>query len=169
MRVLGIDPGTLTTGYGVLDQAGSGLTLVDCGAISPKAKDPIEKRLVFLYHGLVRVIKDHRPDEVAVEDPFVSENIQSALALGRAQAIAMLAAADAGLPVFRYSPAQAKQQVTGYGNSTKLRVQEMVKILVGIQDISRSTDATDALAIAICHLNQTHLSQLLRAAGGKGS
>lgn len=169
MRVLGIDPGTLTTGYGVIDQAGSGLTLVDCGALSPKAKDPIEKRLAFLHQNLVRIIQELQPDEVAIEDPFVSENIQSALALGRAQAVAMLAAAEAGLPVFRYSPAQAKQQVTGSGNSTKQRVQEMVKMLIGIQDVSRSTDATDALAIAICHLNQTHLAQLMRAAGGKGS
>src|SRR4030065_1755728 len=127
MRVLGIDPGTLNLGYGVVDEE-DGMTMVACWVLSLPSKVPVEQRLSSLYKKLVEILARYLPDEVAIEEPFVAGNARSALALGRAQAIAILAAANMKLPIFRYSPAEVKLQVTSYGNSSKEQVQEMVKI-----------------------------------------
>lgn len=161
MRVLGIDPGTVVLGYGAIDGGEEGITLVDCGVLSLSRRIPIEKRLCSLYQQLNQVIDRYQPDEVAIEEPFVARNVRTALAVGRAQAIAILAVANRGVPLYRYSPAQVKQQVTNYGGSTKEQVQEMVRIQLGLSQFSEPGDAADALAIAICHLRQTHLSRLL--------
>ncbi|HEX76440.1 MAG TPA: crossover junction endodeoxyribonuclease RuvC [Dehalococcoidia bacterium] len=161
MRVLGIDPGTLNQGYGVVDEGGGGITMVDCGVLTLSPKIPVEQRLCSLYRKLGEIIARYQPDEVAVEEPFVAGNARSALAVGRAQAIAILAAASRRLPVFRYLPAQVKQQVTDYGGSSKEQVQEMVKIQLGLSQSPQPSDAADALAVAICHLHQRHLNQLL--------
>lgn len=161
MRVLGIDPGTLVFGYGIVDEGEEGITLVDCGVLALSARIPVEKRLCSLYHHLNQIIDRYQPDEVAVEEPFVARNARTALAVGRAQAIAMLAAANQGLPIYRYSPTRVKGQVTSYGGSSKEQVQEMVKIQLGLVQFSYPEDAADALAIAICHLRKTRLSQLL--------
>ena len=161
MRVLGIDPGTLNLGYGVVDEEGRGITMVDCGVIKMSSKVPIEQRLCSLHKKLLEIITFHEPEELAIEEPFVSKNARSALAIGRAQAIAMLAGADKGIPVFRYLPTQVKQQVTNYGGSSKEQVQEMVKIQLGLSQIPGSSDVADALAVALCHLQQRHLDHLL--------
>jgi crossover junction endodeoxyribonuclease RuvC len=161
MRVLGIDPGTLNLGYGVVDEEGVGMTMVDCGVLSLPSKVPVEKRLSSLYKKLGEIVARYRPDEVAIEEPFVAGNARSALAVGRAQAIAILAAANKNLPVFRYLPAQVKQQVTDYGGSSKEQVQEMVRLQLGLAQPPRSSDAADALAVAICHLHQRHIDRLL--------
>jgi len=161
MRVLGIDPGTLNLGYGIVDEADGDVALVDCGVVSLPSTTPMEQRLVSLYQKLKEVVSRYLPDEVAVEEPFVAGNARSALALGRAQAIAILAAANMKLPVFRYSPTQVKQQVTSYGNSSKEQVQEMVRIQLGLDKPPKSLDAADALAVAICHLHQRQLQNLL--------
>ena len=116
-----------------------------------------------LYQELNDVLARYLPEEVAVEEPFVAGNARSALALGRAQAVAILAAANKGLPVFRYSPTQVKLQVTSYGNSSKEQVQEMVKIQLGLDKPPKSTDAADALAVAICHLYQRQSQNLLKS------
>jgi len=161
MRVLGIDPGTLNLGYGIIDEEGDGMTMVDCGAVSLSPKIPVEQRLSSLYERLGEIVTHYQPDEVAIEEPFVAGNARSALAIGRAQAIAILAAANKKLPIFRYLPAQVKQQVTDYGGSSKEQVQEMVRIQLGLTQVPQPSDAADALAVAICHLHQRHLDQLL--------
>jgi crossover junction endodeoxyribonuclease RuvC len=165
MRVLGIDPGTLNMGYGVVDEDGSGMTMVTCGVLSLSSKVPVEQRLSSLYKKLCEVVARYKPDEVAIEEPFVAGNMRSALAIGRAQAIAILAAANENLPIFRYLPTQVKQQVTNYGGSNKEQVQEMVRLQLGLAQPPQPSDAADALAVAICHLHQRHIEQLL--AGSK--
>ncbi len=162
MRVLGIDPGTLNLGYGIVDEADGDVALVDCGVVRLASTIPMEQRLVYLYQRLGEVVARYLPDEVAIEEPFVAANARSALALGRAQAIAILSAANMKLPVFRYSPTQVKQQVTSYGSSSKEQVQEMVRIQLGLDKPPKSIDAADALAVAICHLHQRQLHDLMK-------
>ena len=161
MRVLGIDPGTLNLGYGVVDEDAGEMVMVDCGVLSQPSRVPVEKRLSSLYKKLVEIVARHQPDEVAIEEPFVADNRRTALAVGRAQAIAILAAANKNLPVFRYLPTQVKQQVTDYGLSGKEQVQEMVKLQLGLAERPEPSDAADALAVAICHLHQKHIENLL--------
>jgi crossover junction endodeoxyribonuclease RuvC len=161
MRVLGIDPGTLNLGYGVVDEDAGEMAMVDCGVLSLPSKIPVEQRLSSLYKKLVEIVARYQPDEVAIEEPFVADNRRSALAVGRAQAIAILAAANKNLPVFRYLPTQVKQQVTDYGGSGKEQVQEMVRLQLGLAERPEPSDAADALAVAICHLHQKHIEILL--------
>jgi len=161
MRVLGIDPGTLILGYGVVDEEGIVMRMVECGVLRQSAKIPLEQRLSSLYYGLCEIMADYNPEEVAIEEPFVADNARSALALGRAQAIAMLVASNRQLPVFRYAPTLVKQKVTNSGNSGKEQVQQMVKIQLGLEQIPKPIDASDALAVAICHLHQRKLDHLL--------
>jgi crossover junction endodeoxyribonuclease RuvC len=161
MRILGIDPGTVTMGYGVIDDNDDTLTVVEYGAITAPPRSPIGERLFFMYERLLEIVKSQRPDAAAVEQPFVAKNARSALAIGRAQAIAILAAAGQGIPVSEYTPAQVKQRVSNYGGSSKEQIQEMVKIQLGMTHIPEPADASDALAVALCHLCETRLSRLL--------
>ncbi len=160
-RVLGIDPGTITMGYGVIEANEDKLTLVGYGALSRRARSPIGERLSYLYGELVGIIARYQPDVVAVEQPFVARNVKSALAVGRAQAVAILAAANKGIPVYEYTPAQVKQRVANYGASSKEQIQEMVRLQLGLSQVPQPNDAADALAVAICHLGETHLDSLL--------
>ncbi len=160
MRIMGIDPGTINLGYSVVD-AEEEIQMVDCGVLNFPSRIPKEERLHSLYVELNKIIVQHRPDEVAIEDPFIGLNVHSAFAIGRAQAIAILAAANQELPVYYYSPAQVKQQVTGYGRSDKQQVQEMVKIQLGLSQPPQPSDAADALAVAICHIQQSRLNRWL--------
>ena len=159
MRVLGIDPGTHKMGVGVVNASGSDIEPVYFGVISPKSKDPISKRLGFLFDGLTEVMQEWRPTEVAIEEPFAGRNIKAALAIGHAQAVAMLVAARFSLDVAGYAPSQVKQAVTDHGGSSKEQVQEMVSVLLGLDDAPAS-DAADALAVAICHINASQLATL---------
>lgn len=161
MRILGIDPGTQAMGYGLIDEDGDNLVMIDCGALTPPKRSPIGERLHHLYRGLGELMARYQPDEVAIEEPFVARNVRSALAVGRAQAVAILAAASRGIPAYRYSPTQVKQRVADYGASSKEQVQEMVKIHLGLPQIPQPRDAADALAVAICHLGETHMSRRL--------
>ncbi len=160
MRVLGVDPGTVNLGYSVVEGEG-GMHMVDCGVISLSSRVPVEERLSRLYEKLSRIIARHEPGEVAIEDPFIGHNVRSAFAIGRAQAVAILAAANRGLPVYYYSPASVKQQITSYGQSDKQQVQYMVRIQLGLTDLPQPSDAADALAVAICHIQQSRLSRWL--------
>jgi len=161
MRVLGIDPGTITTGYGVVESRNDEIALVECGVLVSRQRSPIGERLSYIYRELVEIIQRHQPDTVAVEQPFVGDNVRSALAIGRAQATALLAAANKGIPAHEYTPAQIKQMVTNYGASSKEQIQEMVRLQLGLAEAPQPDDAADALAVAICHLRQIHLSNLL--------
>ena len=162
MRVLGIDPGTLNMGYGIVEEKSGNITMAGCGVISLPPKMPMEERLLELHRGLSKVIAEFRPEEAAIEEPFVAGNARSALAIGRAQAVAILAAAQGGLPVFRYMPTQVKQMVTSYGRSSKDQVKQVVKLQLGVSDVPGASDAADALAVAICHLNQRHMNEVLK-------
>jgi len=161
MRILGIDPGTKITGYGVVDSRDGEISLVDCGALTTRERSPIGERLSYLYNGLLEIITRYHPDAVAVEQPFVAKNVRSALAVGRAQAMAILAAANKGIPSYEYTPAQVKQQVANFGGSSKEQIQEMVRLQLGLAEVPQPSDAADALAVAICHLHETHLQNIL--------
>jgi len=161
MKILGIDPGTVVMGYGVIESENDEVTLVDFGAITVRQSTEIGERLNQLYNELLEVIMRHRPDVVAVETPFVSKNVKSAMAIGRAQAIALLAAAKRNIPTYEYAPAKVKQRVTNYGASSKEQVQEMVRLLLGLTEVPQPNDAADALAVAICHVQEMHLINLL--------
>jgi len=162
LRVLGVDPGTLNMGYGVIEErSGSQIAMLTCGVLSAPQKMPVEERLCTLYDGLLKIVTEFKPEEMAVEEPFVANNARSALAIGRAQAVAILAGAQARLPVARYMPTQVKQLVTSYGRSSKDQVQQVVKLQLGVMGLPEASDAADALAVAICHLNQRHLNQIL--------
>jgi crossover junction endodeoxyribonuclease RuvC len=161
MRILGIDPGTINMGYGVIEAQGDKTTLVESDALTVTERSPIGERLSFMYHRLLEIIARYQPDAVAIEQPFMAKNVKAALAVGRAQAIAILAAADKGIPTFEYTPAQVKQRVTNYGASTKEQVQEMVKLQLNLTEVPQPNDAADALAVALCHLQETYIESLL--------
>ena len=161
MRILGIDPGTVTMGYGVIEVRDDEIALFDYGALVNKARSPIGERLSFLYNGLTEIITRCQPDAVAIEQPFVAKNVKSALAIGKAQAVAILAAANHKIPIYEYTPTQVKQRVVNYGASSKEQIQEMVRLQLGLSQVPQPNDAADALAVAICHLRETHLSNLL--------
>jgi crossover junction endodeoxyribonuclease RuvC len=167
MKILGIDPGTVVMGYGVIENEGDDIALVEFGAIKVPDKSDIGLRLSFLYNRLIEIIRSHHPDCVAVEAPFVYKNVKSAMAIGRAQAIALLAAANSHVPAFEYPPAKVKQMVTNYGAGTKEQVQEMVKLQLGLAEAPQPADAADALAIAICHVQETRLQNLIAGQRGR--
>ncbi len=161
MRVLGIDPGTIIMGYGVIEAEEDEIALVDYGVLNSPPHSSIGERLSFLYSNLSEIITRYQPDVVAVEQPFVAKNVRSALAIGRAQAVAILAAANRGIPTYEYTPTQVKQRVASYGASSKEQIQEMVKLQLGLSQVPQPNDAADALAVALCHLQEIHLSELL--------
>ena len=161
MRILGIDPGTIVMGYGVVESRDDRVTLVDCGALKTPPRSPIGERLRFLYARLIELISEYHPDAMAVERPFTAKNPKSALAVGQAQAVAILAAANNGVPVYEYTPARVKQSVANYGASSKEQIQQMVKLQLGLAQVPQPSDAADALAVALCHLSEIHVSNLL--------
>ena len=154
MRVLGIDCGTEYTGFGVVELASSGrLHCLTCGAIKLSTRDSLPTRLSCIYTRLEQLIHDHQPDQVAIEDVFYALNAKSALKLGQVRGVAMLAAAAAGLEVAEYAPLSIKSAVVGYGRAEKQQVQHMVTRLLELAKPPQPSDASDALAIAICHLH----------------
>ena len=155
-RILGVDPGSRATGYGIIDKVGSNLGFVACGTIHTESKQQMGDRLLLIYDGLLSVIEQYSPDVAAVEDVFLSRNPQSALKLGHARGAAVLAAMKSGLAVYDYLPRRVKQAVAGYGQADKQQVQHMVRALLELSS-APSSDAADALAVAICHANQTAL------------
>ncbi len=161
MIILGVDPGTVSMGYGVVESDGDEIAVVDFGALSTSARSPIGERLSYLYDGLLEIISRYQPDAVAVEQPFMAKNVKSALAIGRAQAVAILAAAGKGIAVYEYTPTEIKQKVADYGASSKEQIQEMVRLQLGLSEVPQPSDAADALAVAICHLREMHLESLL--------
>jgi len=155
-RILGVDPGSRVTGYGVIEKEGSLLRFVVCGVIRTANGQSFPERLRAIHDGLSEVIKEQAPVVAAVEDMFVAVNARSALKLGHARGVAILAAMQHGLPVHDYTPRMIKQAVVGYGNAEKVQVQQMVRILLRLS-AAPSADAADALAVAICHANQQFL------------
>ena len=155
MKVFGIDPGSERTGFGCVDSDGRRHRLLRCGAITAGSNAAFADRLGTIYRALVHEIDGCRPDCVAIENLFHAANIRSALKLGHARGVAMLAAIECGLPVLEYTPAEITRAVVGYGRAEKVQVQRMVKLLLGLDRVPSPHDAADALAVAICHLHQT--------------
>jgi len=162
MLVLGIDPGTAITGYGLVRGEGDDLTLVAYGAITTSSDWPLPERLQRIYQELTALIEDQQPTVAAVEELFFSKNVRTALSVGQARGVALLAAANAGLPIHEYTPLQVKQAIAGYGRATKDQVQQMVKMLLALDCVPQPDDAADAIAVAICHIHSAKLTAMLR-------
>jgi crossover junction endodeoxyribonuclease RuvC len=159
--VLGIDPGTAITGYGLVREDDEGLALVDCGVITTPSGQPLAARLQTIYQGLIGVIREHQPETAAVEELFFSRNVRTALSVGHARGVVLLALADAGLPIYEYKPLQVKQAIAGYGSADKQQVQEMVRMLLSLDHVPQPDDAADAVAVAVCHIHSARMLALL--------
>jgi crossover junction endodeoxyribonuclease RuvC len=163
MRVLGIDCGSRVTGYGVIDSNGADCIYVCCGAIRSKSSDPLADRLKSIYSGIVQIIRELEPEAAAFESLFYATNVQSALKLGHVRGVSMFAAAEANLPIYEYSPLEVKSAVTGYGRAEKPQVQQMVRALLKLNAPPQPYDASDALAVAICHIHTNRFNKPLAA------
>jgi crossover junction endodeoxyribonuclease RuvC len=158
MYILGLDPGVAIMGYGLVED--DGLKAIDYGVFTTLSEATPAERLKALYLELIDLIERHQPSEVAIE-LFIARNLRTALAVGQARGVALLAAAQKGLPVYEYTPLQIKQRVSGYGRGEKRQVQEMVRIQLGLPSFPEPDDAADALAVAICHIQEARLTKLL--------
>jgi crossover junction endodeoxyribonuclease RuvC len=163
MIVLGLDPGTAITGYGLIEDAGNRAVAVAYGTINTPADMALPQRLRHIYHDLGDLIRRYRPEVGAVEQLFFSRNVRTALAVGHARGVVLLALADAGLPVFEYTPLQVKQALSGYGRAGKPQIQEMVRLILELDAVPQPDDAADALAVAICHTHSARWAALGRA------
>jgi crossover junction endodeoxyribonuclease RuvC len=162
MRVLGIDPGTVTTGFGLVEQRGDTLRAITFGTITTQAGLPFAQRLLRIHQELRTLLTRTRPDCAAVEAVFFAKNVQSALRLGQARGVALLALAEERVEIHEYSALEVKQAITSYGRAAKGQVQEMVRLLLGLADPPSPADAADALAVAICHQHAARLQARLR-------
>ncbi|MBK8304445.1 MAG: crossover junction endodeoxyribonuclease RuvC [Chloracidobacterium sp.] len=167
MRVLGIDPGSETLGWGVVDGSGSKYALVDFGTVKSNTKQPFSKRLLNIYDGVAEVMATHSPDVLSVEDTFYAVNVGVALKLGQVRGLMLLLAEQRGLGIAEYAPRLIKQTVVGYGNAEKQQVGQMVKILLGLKEVPKPHDAADALAIAICHFHHAGVQERIDRAAKK--
>lgn len=165
--ILGVDPGVATTGYGFVYVDGNTLHLIAYGIIATPSHLALPLRLQYLYQELRNLIDTHHPTEASVEELFFARNVRTALSVGHARGVILLALAHAGLPTYEYTPLQVKQSITGYGLASKEQMQQMVRLLLHLEDIPKPDDAADALAVAICHAHS--FSTALRVAqGSKG-
>jgi crossover junction endodeoxyribonuclease RuvC len=165
MRVLGIDCGTERTGFGVIESDGVHHKMIAVGVLRTKTRDALAQRVLRIAQGLRDVIEQHRPDAAAVEDIFHAVNTKSALKLAHARGVALLAVAEAGLPLGEYSPMEIKMSVVGYGRAEKHQVQVMVQSLLRLDSAIASEDASDAVAVAICHATRTSMARRIGATG----
>lgn len=163
MIFLGIDPGTAITGYGLVREEASVLQAVAYGVITTPSDWDLPQRLVTLHRELSDLIALHRPTSAAVEQLFFSRNARTAFAVGQARGVVLLALAQAGIPIFEYTPLEVKQTITGYGRADKKQIQEMIRVLLGLENVPKPDDAADALAIAICHLHSSQIGRLIDA------
>jgi crossover junction endodeoxyribonuclease RuvC len=161
MVVIGIDPGTARTGFGLVRETEGGLAAVAYGVIETAAGAPAFQRLQTIYRELRGLLAEHRPVSGAVEKLFFARNVTTALAVGQARGVALLALADSGVSIAEYTPLEVKQAVAGYGRADKPQMQAMVRTLLGLDDIPRPDDAADALAVGICHLHSAKMKALL--------
>ncbi|MBC8390205.1 MAG: crossover junction endodeoxyribonuclease RuvC [Actinobacteria bacterium] len=155
MRIIGIDPGLATTGIAILDVAGDKYLPLYCGCIITKKNKKIHQRLKEIYNGINKIILDYSPDYLAIEDIFFSVNVKTALNVGQARGVSILACSENNIKIFEYTPLQVKQAIVGYGRATKMQIKYMLKAILGVEDnfFPKEDDAWDAMAIAICHAN----------------
>ena len=161
MRILGIDPGFAIVGYGVIDYEKGKYKTVDYGKITTPAGMEMPLRLKTVYDGVLRLIETYNPDVLAVEELFFNTNVKTAIAVGHARGVIVLAAANKGIKINEYTPLQIKQAVVGYGRADKNQVQQMVKMFLGLKEVPKPDDTADALAVAICHANSSSLGGVL--------
>jgi crossover junction endodeoxyribonuclease RuvC len=157
VKVFGIDPGSARTGYGCVQSDGTRHRLIVCGAIAIPASNAFPEKLKIIHVELAALIARHQPDCIVIENLFHAVNARSALKLGHARGVAMLAAVEAGIPIVEYTPAEVKQSIVGYGRAEKGQVQSMIQLLLGLSAPPSPFDASDALAVAICHLHKMNL------------
>lgn len=160
MRVLGIDPGTATTGYGVVEETEEGLQALAYGVVTTLPDLPLPRRLQTIYRELRRLAREWQPDAAAMEELYFNVNVRTAMSVGQARGVALLAMVDEGLNVAEYGPGEVKQALTGYGGAEKRQMQEMVRMLLNLPAVPHPDDAADALAVAICHLHSARLRAL---------
>jgi crossover junction endodeoxyribonuclease RuvC len=153
MKVLGIDPSSQSTGYGIIEFTRQQYVVLDYGTIKPTRKAPLHAKLREIKSGVDRLLEKHAPEEVAIENPFYARNIKTAITLGQVRGAVLVAVAESARPLFEYSPLEIKKAVTGYGQADKTQVATMVKALLNLADDKMEEDASDALACAFCHLN----------------
>ncbi len=161
MVILGVDPGTAITGFGIIKYLGQRFELVDYGCIRTASGQPLGERLLTIENRLSGLISAHNPQFMAVEELFFNRNTSTALTVGHARGVILLTAARNGLPIFEYTPLQVKQAVVGYGRADKNQIQQMVKLILGMERLPSPDDAADALAIAICHAHSYRVGQFL--------
>lgn len=159
MLTLGIDPGTAAMGYGLVEDSGHGLKEISFGCIKTTPKDSSSERLKILHDELIKLLIKHKPDAVAVEKIFFGVNAKTAISVGQARGVVLLAAAEGGVPIAEYTPLEVKMAATGYGKADKRQMQHMVKTLLKMKEIPKPDDAADALAVAICHLNSYRMKK----------
>ncbi|MGP0628090.1 crossover junction endodeoxyribonuclease RuvC [Nitrospina sp. 32_T5] len=164
MRVLGIDPGSNCTGYGIVESDRNTLKSIHWGSIKSKSRTPFPERLKAIYDDLTRVIDEYKPEVVAIEDLFFAVNAQSTIKLGQTRGVALLAAVNASLTVAEYTPLEVKLSIVGYGRADKNQVRDMVTTLLRLKSKPEPLDASDALAVAICHLHNHGTSNRLKEA-----
>jgi len=162
MRVLGIDPGSETLGWGVVEGTGSKYALVDFGTVKSNSRTAFSKRLLNIYDAVADLMAEHSPDVLSVEDTFYAVNVGVALKLGQVRGLMLLLAEQRGLEIAEYAPRLVKQTVVGYGNAEKQQVQQMVKILLKMKTVPTPYDAADALAIAICHIHHSRFNEKVK-------
>lgn len=150
MIILGIDPGTRTTGYGLIEKNNNKVSHIENGLIIPKAKDPLPQRLEEIFRKVSSLLQEYKPAEIALEDVFVAKNVRSTMKLGYARGVILLAASLTKIPIFEYTPAQVKQTIANFGQATKEQIQKMVAIHLRLKEAA-AEDASDALAVALCH------------------
>ncbi len=160
MRILGIDPGLVQTGFGIVSFHKNKMILVDYGIVKPSAKENLPSRLMTIFSDICQIIADYKPTVMAIEEVFYGKNAKSALLLGQARGVAIVAGASKKIPVFEYSARKIKQSLTGNGNAHKEQVQFMVKASLNMTELPEPMDASDALAIALCHHQQFRFTDL---------
>lgn len=161
ITILGVDPGSNVTGYGIINSNGEESSLIESGVIEPGAGAALPEKLREIFEGLLKVIEDHHPQQFAIEQAFYSKNARSALVMGQARGVAILAASKSGIPIGEYSPKEVKCAVVGTGNASKSQVQFMVKKLLRLKEPPQPLDAADALAVALCHAQRTRRDLIL--------
>ena len=161
LRILGIDPGFATVGFGVIDYSANKFTTINYGVICTDKNTPFPERLKILYDSALELIEKYKPDCLSIEELFFNTNVKTAIAVGHARGVLILAAHNAGLPIYEYTPLQIKQALTGYGRADKQQIQHMVKTFLNLAAIPRPDDAADALAVAVCHAHSSRLTDIL--------
>ena len=162
--ILGIDPGVATVGFGVIEAEGSRCKMISCGAITTPAHTPLSQRLSQIYHDMLELIDTFKPDCIAIEELFFNTNITTGISVAHGRGVVVLAGQERGVPMYEYTPLQVKQAITGYGRAEKKQMMEMVRRLLNLKSVAKPDDASDALAIAICHSRFS--SSLLNINGG---